>query len=279
MALVLTNNDEDTQLLSELKDKLDNEVRFERDLNKFFSRVLSATAKDLTNESKSIPDIKKKEIDIPVLFGDELHQLLTTNYKRGMITALDRFNNDPTVRSLYSGAERRRIVDELTARINSYAEVRANYIGTEIISTTEKNLVQSRIFVDKLIEDQALSLTASEKNSLIMDNLSMRVKNRIPTIAATETQNVYQTAKQYASNDLSGKLAQQGKTMQKRWNATLDQNTRPSHQQAHGQRVPTEQLYTVKNQHLMYPGDTNHGASLDNVINCRCESIAFVLNG
>lgn len=268
MALLLQNNDEDGQLLSELKDKLDNEVKFENGLNKFFSKVLSAINTDMKKETKSISNIKKKEIDIPVLFGDELNELLVSNYRRGMLTALERFNNDPTVRSLYSATERNRIVEELAVRSETYAQRRAVFIGDEIIKTTEKNLIQSQTFVDKLIESQGLSVTDSERNSLVMDNLSMRVKNRIPTIAATETQNVYQTAKQYASNDLSGKLAQQGKTMQKRWNATLDQNTRPAHQQAHGQRVPTEQLYTVKNQHLMYPGDTSHGASLDNVVNC-----------
>jgi hypothetical protein len=276
MILINDHISEDDQLLSELKDKVDTETVFLKDLRRFFDKVLSEMHSDIRREAKALPGIKKKEIDITAIFGDELFALLTNNYKNGMTKGLDRFINDPTVISMYSKAERRRILDELIAKMEAYANRRASFIGPEIIATTEKNLAQAKTFVNNLIEQEGLSVSEEEQASMVMDDLTRRVINRTETIAITETQNVYQTAKQISSGFVANKLSEVGHTMQKRWNATLDQKTRIAHANAHGQRVPTEQLYTVGGEYLMFPGDTSHGATLENIINCRCESI-FVL--
>jgi len=55
------------------------------------------------------------------------------------------------------------------------------------------------------------------------------------------------------------------------WVTRLDDHVRHSHQKAHGQRVfGTETPFTVGSSLLMYPGDTSLGASLEEIMGCRC---------
>ena len=59
----------------------------------------------------------------------------------------------------------------------------------------------------------------------------------------------------------------------KRWVATDDDRTRPSHRQADGQEVPFDQPFIVGGEKLMYPGDPSGSAG--NVINCRCTVVTI----
>lgn len=55
------------------------------------------------------------------------------------------------------------------------------------------------------------------------------------------------------------------------WITRQDERVRPTHQAAHGQRVfGTTMPFRVGNSYLMYPGDTSLGASLDEIMGCRC---------
>ena len=61
--------------------------------------------------------------------------------------------------------------------------------------------------------------------------------------------------------------------MIKTWNTILDEKTRHSHVLADRQEQKLQSPYTVQGELLMMPGDTSLGASLSNIINCRCCSI------
>ena len=56
----------------------------------------------------------------------------------------------------------------------------------------------------------------------------------------------------------------------KMWLATPDDRTRDHHAEAHGQEVPLNEPFIVMGEQLDYPGDTDLGASPENIINCRC---------
>lgn len=58
----------------------------------------------------------------------------------------------------------------------------------------------------------------------------------------------------------------------KRWLSMEDKKVRPAHRAAHGQVVPIESAFSVGGEALRFPGDMQLGASLGNVINCRCIS-------
>nr|DAL87867.1 MAG TPA: portal [Caudoviricetes sp.] len=64
----------------------------------------------------------------------------------------------------------------------------------------------------------------------------------------------------YQSNMVIGKI----------WHCTYDSRTRHAHAEADGQTVKFTDPFIVGGEELMFPGDTSHGASADNVIQCRC---------
>lgn len=60
-----------------------------------------------------------------------------------------------------------------------------------------------------------------------------------------------------------------GVPMRKVWRAG-GADSRPAHIAADGQKVPTDAMFNVGGEMLFHPGDSMHGASAGNVINCRC---------
>ena len=66
----------------------------------------------------------------------------------------------------------------------------------------------------------------------------------------------------------AGRESPDAEFLEKVWIATNDEKTRPSHVEAHGQRVPLDALFAVGTDDLEYPGDPN--GSAEEIINCRC---------
>lgn len=60
--------------------------------------------------------------------------------------------------------------------------------------------------------------------------------------------------------------------LMKVWVCKMDGRERDWHHDAHMQEVPVDSPYTVGGEHLMFPGDASMGASLKNLVNCRCAS-------
>lgn len=98
---------------------------------------------------------------------------------------------------------------------------------------------------------------------------------RANTIAITETQNAAEGSKFV---ELSG-LVDGGATVgdvpitdatTRTWTTILDSRTREPHAFADGQRRNVHEAFDVMGERLMYPRDMSLGASLENVINCRC---------
>ena len=70
-----------------------------------------------------------------------------------------------------------------------------------------------------------------------------------------------------------GELLIASRLLRKTWVTMGDKKVRPWHQAANFQTVPENEPFIVKNERLMFPGDTSLGASLDNVSNCRCSKV------
>lgn len=63
----------------------------------------------------------------------------------------------------------------------------------------------------------------------------------------------------------------------KSWVSMGDSRVRPHHMAAdvdpQNEGVPVDEPFIVRGERLMYPGDSSLGASLDNVVNCRCSAV------
>jgi hypothetical protein len=272
-------NAENEQAIEELAAKLYVEYLFLRDLDKFFNKVLRYVDINLLPKTVQAVTRASSTNSLVQAFEQDLDNLLTINYRRGSQKAIEFFQKDEYLNQLFSKPEIRRIIDETMSNMDHYIVSRETFVSPEILATTERNFEQATKFVDDILDEAQRVVTLEERNSLIMDNLTQRVENRKPGIAETETQNIYQATKQEMGGYISEKAARVGQSLDKTWIATLDQKTRPEHVKAHGQKVPQNSLFTVWGEHLMYPGDTGHGASLKNVMRCRCESIMTVTKG
>ncbi len=80
-----------------------------------------------------------------------------------------------------------------------------------------------------------------------------------------------------ASNNAALAAIEQAGFPNKQWLTSRDARVRrptPSspfdHQSADGQVVGAREPFTVSGEELMFPGDTSKGASISNVVNCRC---------
>ncbi len=100
------------------------------------------------------------------------------------------------------------------------------------------------------------------------------VAARAETIVRTEMTRIFnlsqQTTQQEAANIIPGLL--------KRWIATADRRTRPSHRNAHRryfkEPIPVNEPFRVGNSLLMFPGDP--AGSPQETINCRCTMATIV---
>lgn len=99
-------------------------------------------------------------------------------------------------------------------------------------------------------------------------NMAAAIRNARTAITAAEN-----AGRQQAAEDLEKK----GVILEKEWMATSDSRTRDSHRRADGQRVPNDEPFIVGGEKLMYPGDKKHGASGENIYNCRCSSRRVVV--
>ena len=61
-----------------------------------------------------------------------------------------------------------------------------------------------------------------------------------------------------------------GLNLVKEWISTPDGRVREDHAASDGQEVPMDDLFVVMGENLLVPGDWQHGASPENIINCRC---------
>lgn len=107
--------------------------------------------------------------------------------------------------------------------------------------------------VDKLADRVGRTFTANEA--------------RARTIARTEVV----SSVNGAEAEQIGELTRRGLAFDKRWLATRDERTRPSHAEADGQVVASDQPFVVGGSELAFPGDPNGPAG--EVINCRCTTV------
>ena len=111
--------------------------------------------------------------------------------------------------------------------------------------------------------------------------LRKRARIRADTISVFETtatsalvQDAQLQATILAGVTIDGQSLHQ--TAEKRWTTMLDNLVRPAHVLAEGQIQPIQSPYTVGGELLMHPKDTSLGATLGNVMYCRCNSLIIV---
>ena len=256
--------------ISQLAKKVKLEDNVSPKLNKFFREI-----------SRSITPVLRVTGRVPSLnaFKDDLVEILRKHYvkvakdfKGDTVTTLtksagiDIETKQETIEEVADEANQ--IVDEALATIIA---LRAPRQADFILQTTEKELNQS---MDKVIVDAAKEgerLTLAEQGRRTARDFNQKIPGRVETIAIVEAQAMAEDTKMTEAETIAA-IGGVGiaLAMRKVWNTVLDEKTRDSHSIADLQKRTIIEPFNVQGQFLKVPGDTSLGATLDNIVNCRC---------
>lgn len=160
---------------------------------------------------------------------------------------------------------------------NAVALALATVFGAHAIEAArEINRTTAREATAAVAAAQATTETIQETAAVAGAQLNRNLKGRVSTIAATETQFAAEGSKSVTGDVLLGRQPSltggrgQPTVVTKEWWTVGDNLVREPHLVADGQEVPENEPFIVDGEALRFPGDTSLGASLDNVINCRC---------
>jgi hypothetical protein len=235
--------------------------RLERRIWKHFARLhrqeVSAFTTTLATTGR-LPDLEYR-------FGTEAQRLLGSHYRE--------------TGRIFGGRLSGRLPEDLQARDWEVREIRrrtaaifaqrAAQQAEKISATTAKNALQALEAVRREAMEAAEVLTDRETALRAGAVLARRLNGRLSAITSFETQAPAEAAKRIEFEVLSGGHDVE---MVKRWWSSGDHRAREWHLMADQQERPVRQAFEVNGEKLMQPGDTTLGASLSNVINCRCST-------
>ena len=265
MAVNATKAEQQKQLAEDFANKLALEPRLVRDLSVIFHDVADVYEAELQTTG-AILDASDFEVDIR---GALKAQYRRVNRKFGRQIRRQ-------IKTFSANIETKGTNDDITKEqsdfINEQSESHAELIiGTlqNQLNTIPQNIVRVATEVspltvfDPISQDELARQSANKLRSLIPG------KSRI--IAGEETQQAAEALKNIESRTLSRDKVI--RVLKKVWTSILDERTRFSHGVADGQVQNENDPFIVQGQFLMFPTDTNLGATLDNVMGCRCSSI------
>jgi len=246
----------------QLARKLKLEATFQPELMAWF-RSIGETLKPVIRHTGQLPAL--------IHFRDDLNTLLRKHYARtgrefmGDVadTLLKRWQVKQTA------DEQQAVSDAALAAFLAWSVAHAQQQSTYIIETTQTDLQD--IFA------QSKDTLAQEEDRGSMAKLAAHVagafaatySGRASTIATVETQTPAEQAKRVEA-DAAEQVAQRQSI--KIWHTILDEKTRIGHVLADLQEQPRGSPFIVSGERLMVPGDTSLGASLSNIIGCRCSA-------
>jgi hypothetical protein len=213
----------------------------------------------------------------PSIFQDQIKKILQPHYdnvadvfSKRIVTELGKPDNHEDV------------LTSIGQRTIRHHQNTADESSRYIMETTQKKTSEAVTKTTIIATAAGLILTRAEIARRSRVELDRTNANRVEGITITETQASAEHAKQaeidlldFHNAKINGVNISERKK-QKMWDAILDGVTRPAHAEADRQIVPFDQPYIVGGEQLMYPRDASLGASLWNLLNCRCGSIPII---
>lgn len=259
-------NEEELIAAASLASKLKLESLFKPSLNSFFSQI-----------GKDIAIVWAATQNIPSLhsFQTELVSILRSYYRK-------------IAKEFNSKLSDRIIMPELTALIQNDNKIPHNivtYINNHsvdqahiILDTTRKDLqeIAAKEIMKVAVNGQLTTDYTLGKS--IQKAFEQSAESRTEIIAITETQIAAESIKFIEAQgiDALANGLEDKPEITKTWSTILDNKTRHAHAAADMQVKPLNAPYIVKGQLLMFPGDVSLGATLDNIMGCRCDSVITV---
>lgn len=256
----------------DLNAKLRLEVQLRPRIERVNRKLVRQVTRSLGNEG-TLPDVEG-------ISREELEPILAEHY-----LAVGAIFSRRTRGQLSGGA---RMTDEESAAVDAaLAEFfdrrvpdQARQIGGTNARDASDAVVVAELERRRLVDEGAPMPSRREEALIVGAVFSRKLGGRTTSIVMLETQAPAEASKQtevdvLLGNDpavLGGDPTPDPRS-DKEWATQGDQRVRQAHLDADSDIVPANQPFTVGGQFLMYPGDTSLGATVDNVINCRCSSL------
>lgn len=172
----------------------------------------------------------------------------------------------------------------LTVALTRLARSQSINSAAAITATNQIDIADSFARADFEVAQQGFILPQRQRNLLVARtgkvNLRTAFNGRARTVASSETQLAAESSKLTEARFYSGEIVipeqtevAEKKSIVKKWITVGDDKVRPAHMAVNGITVGSDEFFIVKNEQLRHPGDRQSGASLENVINCRCTAL------
>lgn len=156
-----------------------------------------------------------------------------------------------------TGDKHRTKSDVYEREMREYLQTVGGQKITQISETTRSDIM--RIITRRAEDDQGI------------DRIARALRDQIDVVSLARGRMISRTEVIPASNKAVDVGARQANIqLEKEWITATDGREREWHNDADGQVVDMDAAFVVKGERLDFPGDTSHGASAENVINCRC---------
>lgn len=246
--------------------------------------------KKLLLEKKLVPALNRYHADIlrnftntfarvgvippMVQFDSALESILAAHYAATQSAFTGSISDDMPPGAELTPAEKAAIATALVAYFKREASSRAR----DINRTTEDNLNRAVLMASDTQQPDKPTISLIEVAFIAAGIAHHVLGNRSNSIAVTETQLAAESTKATEAEVLfgmnpsvaGGDNVRGDSQPTKVWESVGDDHVREAHLEADGQEVPISEPFIVDGESLMFPGDTNLGASAGNVINCRC---------
>jgi len=237
---------EDTANYTRLSDGLARDLRsvFLRIANDFEATMIA---------TRQIININDYELDIVSTLRD--HYIKTSRIYKNSLRSLQKAETDELA------AE---IDVRISQYINDHTKKQARFITDTIEEAIRKDLINTAI--ESAIQGERL--TNGEVAKIAKDKFKEKIPARAEVIANTEITNIAGASKYAEASVINEKTEVK---IVKTWITELDERARIDHILADGQTVGIDEPFIVGGEALNFPGDTSLGASIGNIINCRCK--------
>lgn len=261
------------QAEDDLKDKLALEEVLYKKINK--------VNRDMARETARLYGLTGNTLDAAT-FKEEIEKILTKHY--GSVSSVFSKRVSPLLDEDAGITDKEKTA--IAAALFLYFIARSGDQST-IITDTNQRQIDEAIGRAKLAADadMAQGITSTQMGVAAVAGVMLyrNLTARTGLIASFETQNIAETAKRTEIEVLLGQepsiangIPSQVINITKRWDSMGDSLVRAAHAAADGQVVDFNEPFIVGGERLMRPSDTSLGASMGNVINCRCSSITPV---
>lgn len=295
MATILKLSLEEKQAISDSYD--DEKLKYEKRLEKALRSLFKKIADDLVvfySANGQIQIIQEYEQELTVILKKsyrEVSKFFSEHYDREMQNQKDDGDNSELL--IFLILLRKRATSDIFIQIDKEIKRIAPLHSAQILKTTQNIIVSELEKADAALSGSGEFPTNKEVVDEAAPVIRERNRTRAGNIPETEVgtaagigsgaeDDVFETAidNQKKNPNIDEVLKPEvledfiALELIKTWMSILDKVTREAHLDAHGQEVDVHEPYTVGGEKLMQPLDSSLGASIGNIVNCRCNSIS-----